>query len=96
MMLCGSILGMLLAQGFTHHDLRMADVSHLCGAVQMTKRVEKSQARDQPFLFLGRGSGGGEEGEGEGGSGKGEGKSSGDGLESQDGSGGMCMYILSL
>lgn len=54
MMLCGSILGLLLAQGFVRHDLRMVDVSHLCGAVQMTKKaLEGSKVRDQPFLFVG-------------------------------------------
>lgn len=46
---------MLLARGFVAHDLRMADVSHLCNAVQMSKKSKLSE--DQPFVFLGEGSG---------------------------------------
>ena len=42
MMLCGSFLGILLARGFITHDLNMADISHLCGAVQVSKKVERS------------------------------------------------------
>ncbi len=45
MMLCGSFLGILLAQGFVSHDLKMADVARLCGAVQVSKKVERSRMR---------------------------------------------------
>lgn len=56
MMLCGSVLGLLLAKGFVSHDLRALDISHLCNAVQMSKKVIKSE-QEQPFVWVGSGRG---------------------------------------
>ena len=64
MMLCGSLLGILLARGFISHDLKMADIAHLCGAVQVSKKVERSRVASlYEQLVVREGSGLTEEGE---------------------------------
>ena len=102
MMLCGSILGLLLAQGFSRHDLRVMDVSHLCGAVQVSKKevrvAERSEVKDRPFFPLGGEEGGrGSRSEGVGMKEVGEPQRGGWGLEVESqGSGGKANYYIAL
>ena len=61
MMLCGSFLGLLLAQSFVSHSLRVSDASEICDAIQMTKRAaeERSKVVATPPLMKSGGGGSG-------------------------------------